>query len=392
MPNFGNKPMRMVLIVLGLNEKSGRDRLSGIFRYINSGVRWRIKLLQDSSDLTPQILATANGVISSMVKTDAAFKLLFDSPVPAALIEFSDEFFPRRARRTVFVNNENEDVGRIGAQHLLSLGSFRAFSFVPDQMNKAWSRYREKAFCRMIKEKKQDYIPFCPACGLNGADDGRLLAKWLKDLPKPAAVMAANDFRALQIQDACRVAQLRIPEEVALLGVDNDELLCELSNPTLSSIQPDHEEEGFQAALELDRILRSHKSSPFKSIRCAVKQIVERESTVPVAPAAHLVREALVFINQYACQGISAADVVKHLGVSHRLADLRFRQYQGETMAGAIQNRRLEEVKRQLSSTALPIRKIAALAGFKNENYLAHLFTSRFGLSPCAWRKTQCAS
>ena len=134
-------------------------------------------------------------------------------------------------------------------------------------------------------------------------------------------------------------------------------------------------------------IIRSPSGSSSISTPIALKQpIVERQSAKPVTPATRLVEQATAFIRRNALKGIGAMDVVNHLGVSRRLADVRFRQFTGQSILAAILKVRLDEVKRRLRDTNTPIAKIAAACGFRGENYAKKLFKSRFGVSMSVWR------
>ena len=200
------------------------------------------------------------------------------------------------------------------------------------------------------------------------------LADWLAALPKPAAVMLAGDYHAPDLPVACAMAALTIPFDVAVLGVDNDPALCEAIAPPLSSIELPFEEEGFEAARTLDKMMREKKPSlrP-RLVRFPPKRVLERASTSFVPPGSHLVDRAEAFI-------------AAHLGVSPALLALRFRQRTHTTVREAIIRARLKEVEKLLSSTQQPVARIARSCGFSTANRLTHLFTARYGLSPRAWR------
>jgi LacI family transcriptional regulator len=192
--------------------------------------------------------------------------------------------------------------------------------------------------------------------------------------------MAAYDTRALNILEACKNEGFAIPEQICILGVDNDRLLCESAKPTLSSVAPDHIGEGRIAADALNHLLR-HASRRPKSVLCSAKTVIERESTSPVSPARSLIQRALAYIDAHTTEEIKVADVIRHLGVSRSLVELRFRQYHTTTLAEAIRERRLEEVKRRLVKTRSPIQTISYECGFNNINHLKNIFRRRFGLS-----------
>ena len=201
--------------------------------------------------------------------------------------------------------------------------------------------------------------------------------------------MAATDYIAMQVLEACRAAKISIPEQIAIVGVDNDELLCNATRPTLSSIQPDHEGLGYFGAQILDCMMSGRKLQ--KNIPSHVKclKVIMRDSTRIVPPAGYMVREALAFIRANAARGISVNDIVNHIGVSRRLLYLRFKQMTGKAIHETILETRLENVKRKLTQTTEPLSQIAAECGIGSANRLSHLFHERFGIYPSRLRQQQ---
>lgn len=259
------------------------------------------------------------------------------------------------------------------------LGETRSMSRPSRHASRAWSRTRAEAF-RAAMEREG--IPF----HLAPNEETQTLADWLVSLPKPLAVMAAYDTRAVQVLEACRAARLSVPAQVMVIGVDNDNFYCDYTNPTLSSVEPDFEREGYRAAKELDSLMRSRVPRTARMILHSPVRVFERESTAMIPPAATLVKNALTFIKDNATKGITVNDVVRSLHVSRRLADLRFHQMQGETINACIVRHRLERAEQLLKSGNLPIVKIAALAGFRDAKYLMRIFRQRHGVNMSAWR------
>ena len=180
-----------------------------------------------------------------------------------------------------------------------------------------------------------------------------------------------------------------IPGKIALLGVDNDELLCNSTHPRLSSIRPDHYAEGAVAQRELEALMRARKPRPAKSLLCGRMEIVVRESTAPITPAARLMTHALEFIKRQAIHGIGPDDVADHLGISRRLLDLRFHELHSMSVARSILDVKLDAVKRLLAETDEYIVVISRKCGFPNPNHLKNVFAAKFGISMRDWRR-QC--
>jgi LacI family transcriptional regulator len=269
----------------------------------------------------------------------------------------------------------------MGAHYLLSIGRHRTYGFVPTVSRQYWSQARLDGFSSTLRENGIEPVVFrtdAPA-GTKADLDG--LQAWLKCLPKPAAVMAAWDTRATQVVEMANEAKIAIPSQLAVIGVDNDELLDESTVPPLTSIRPDHEKLGFVAARELERLMNGRSAKPYVAFLSRPKELVERESAIATAPAAYLLERANRFIAKNATKGISARDVADYLGVSRRLADLRFQQFNGETINETIIRHRLDAVKKMLATTNRPIKTVSIACGYTGLAYLKTLFKRRFGLT-----------
>ena len=384
------KRIQNVAVVLRLAGASGRDLLSGISRYARDNCHWRMTVV-NGPDQTPEALFRElssdrfDGVISSESETDEEVLRLASIGKPVVIIGWHGDISRQLPPTAAIVRNDDEDVGRLGARYLRSLGRFRSFGFVRSEPRTYWSLLREKGFRAELSRNGTK-----PALLKTSAShDNTELVSWLKSLPRPAAVMAAYDELAVRILDACREASIEVPRQMAVLGVDNDALLCDFSTPPLSSVYPNHLREGEMAAAELERLLsapRRRNRTDGQTI-CREKSIVERESTATLTPAAHLVEEALRFISRNANRPIDVSDVVNHLHVSRRLADLRFNEFGGGSIADAIRKARLELVATRLRETDLPIGSIAAACGFDNLQHLANLFRREYGMTMSAYRQ-----
>ena len=199
--------------------------------------------------------------------------------------------------------------------------------------------------------------------------------------------MVATDYMAVQVIEACRAAKISIPEQIAVIGVDNDELLCNASRPTLTSIKPDHEGLGRFGARILDCMMAGRKVP--KSIPTHLKSlgVVERDSTRTVPPAGYIMHEALAYIRSNATKGISASDVFRHVGYSRTLVEQTFKNIMATSVQKQIAETRIEEAKRLLSSSSLPVKEIAARTGFSTLEYLSRAFAAATGRSPSDWRE-----
>jgi LacI family transcriptional regulator len=212
------------------------------------------------------------------------------------------------------------------------------------------------------------------------------LKKWLQSLPKPVAVLACDDDRGREVLEACQDASLAVPEDVAVLGVDNDELLCEISDPPLSSIALDTQRGGYEAAAALDRLMAGQ---PVSNRRILVEptRVVSRRSTDVFALQDRPIAMAVRFINDHVRHSIGVIDVMRYVGLSRRTLEVRFRKVMGRSVLEEITRSRLERARHLLLETDLPIQAVAESVGLKDANYLARVFHRETGMSPTAFRR-----
>ena len=372
---------------LRLSYASARDILYGISKYARAHAHWNLRLLpfsgEDSGQTFP-LPQEADGIITSEpLAADAT-----TSSIPLVVIGTRETWLGRRMKNLAFVRNDDVSIGRFGADFLKSLGKFRSFGFVPTNDPYYCSILRSEGFQSELKKGKGIDIRQYSATGLKDGseEDIEALGEWLAALPKPTAVMAVHDLRATHVLEAANMRKIKVPEQMAIIGVDNDELLCDFTSPQLTSIYPDHVKEGELAATTLQSMLEKNALRHTRTFRSNAKIIVERESTHHLSPATHLAEEAMSFIRRNALKGINAADVTRHLRVSRRLCDLRFRACHGETVLEAILRIRFAELKRRLVSSNTSIGKIVTACGFSCECHAKRLFKKRFGMTMREWR------
>ena len=386
------KRIRKVAIVLRMSGSAGRDILSGVFHFTRMHPNWHTRLFQMPSEFSPDAFLAESavgldGIIASEPGPDETAALVRDSGVPVSFIGDPGPVLSARRSGIAFTRNDDDQIGRIGARYLVSLGAHRAYGFVPTTSRQYWSDSRERGFTEELKLRKAEPVVFRSPGAAGSREDLAALKEWLAALPKPAAVMTAWDTRATQVLNLCQEARIKVPRHISVLGVDNDELLDESCVPPLTSILPDHEKLGYAAARALERLMaeRVHKESRPFLIRPV--KVVERESAIASTPTSHLLSSALEFIRKNAVKGIRVDDVAKALGISRRLADLRFQQFSGETINEAITRQKLDAVKKLLATTDRPIKVISEACGYTDLAYLKTLFKRRFGCTMRDWRR-----
>jgi LacI family transcriptional regulator len=219
-----------------------------------------------------------------------------------------------------------------------------------------------------------------------GLTDENDLGRWLTGLPQPVGVMACNDIRGQQVLNACRERGLTVPGQVAVVGVDNDEVLCELADPPLTSVEPDTRRIGYEAAALLARLMRGRALAPGK-VWLAPRGLVARRSTDCLAVDDPAVVAAARFIRAHACEGIRVAEVLQAVPCSRRNLELRFARWLGHSLQDEIIRVRLQRARELLAETELKLGAIAQETGFKHAEYLVVMFKDRTGTTPAAWRE-----
>lgn len=376
--------IRKVAVAVKLSDASWRDFLSGFFDYAKRETHWDIRVVQSVEELE-RALPGCQGIVTGLKPSPHIAASCARNPIP--IVAVGAEWNLKCGDCAIaYIRNDNKDIGRYCANHFLKLGKFAAAGFVPSDDGGDWSAARQRGFLEGFHDVEKSIFRSTAESGSD--EDIAALTGWLLSLPKPAAIMAAWDMRAVHVLSACRLARLNVPKQVAVIGVDNDPLLCDFTIPPLTSVAPDHTLEGHIAAETIDRMMRRRNGSKVRRILNTAKKMVERESAMPISPVTALIARAQAFIDAHAAENIKTEDVVAALGVSRSLLDLRFREFRGETLAYAIIVRRLDEVKRLLGKTNLSIRAITSRCGFTNPNHLKNLFRRHFGVSMRIWRST----
>jgi LacI family transcriptional regulator len=287
------------------------------------------------------------------------------------------------------IRPDNKAIGRLGAEHFLERG-FRHFAFCGFG-SECWSCERREGFADALRRARHS----CEVLDVNypgvitpgwNAKQTAVLAKWLRSLPKPSGVMACVDVRAFQVLHAAQHAELLVPEEIALLGVNNDMMRCELSYPPLSSVALNAHRSGYYAAELLDRMLRGEDVGVVDE-RIEPLGVVTRLSTEILAVPDKHVAAALSFIRMHAASGITVDDVVKHAAASRSQLEKKFRQFIARSPQAEIRRVQMARVKELLVETDLPLKTVAGMTGFDHDEYMSVVFKRLTGESPGHFRK-----
>ncbi len=373
-----------VALLIETSNRYARDLLHGIQDWVGAHERWSIRLAPPGrpTSVTEWLKGWRGDGIIARVDSKRIAEALQRTRLP--VVDVSAERpvseFPR-------ISINNAAVARLAADHLLAK-RFPNYAFCGDARF-LWSRERGAAFRRMLSERGAPCVEY-PGAPVRshaaGETDFKFLVRWLKRLPKPIAIFACYDRRAHEVIEACHQAGLGVPNEVAVLGVDDDELICEFSDPPLSSVLPNARRTGYEAAALLARLMAGDVTGPAVPPDIDPVRVVERRSTEADAVADRHVVTALRYIREHACDGIDVSDVLRTVAVSRTLLERKFAGLVGCSPHALIKRRQLERVCQLLAESDLPIARVADVTGFDSASYLSAVFRREVGETPRAYR------
>jgi LacI family transcriptional regulator len=376
--NSADSKFRVALVV-DFSERFDRSVLDGISSFVRQSNNWRIYVPHDPQHRVSMLRNwNGDGIIAN-----------FDDPEVMAMVRKKrvvavgyggGEGYT--SKRIHYMTTDNARIGELGATHLMQRGlthfGYCGMSLV--RRNQPWSEERGEAFRAMVESNGFTCNMFRATRTVenNWKQLLRAMCDWLQDLPRPCGVMAAYDLHALHLLEACRELRLRVPDEIAVLGVDNDEQACELSAPPLSSIEQGGERLGAEAAQLLHQLMSGAPLAPRAETTIPPVGIISRQSTDVLAIEDQDVALAIRYIRNSACDGIQVGDVMKLVHVSRVSFENRFKTVVGHTMHVEIKRVQLDKVRELLRTTDLSIRQIAERTGFEYPQYLSNLFQKTF--------------
>ena len=378
--------MRKVLIIIDTSRLTGRDLLRGAERYISTHTQW------DVYTLDPNYLS---GDISKEIKRldlnqfDGLFICYTENISPFLKIKKPKIFHytPREIiPDTSLIVTSSNKIASQAADYFTSLG-FTNYAYCGFK-NFIWSDLRFSSYCENLGKYGFDNIITYINVPTSDKDaDQKKMIIWLQKLPKPVCIFACNDDRAIYILKACKAANIKVPEEIAILGVDNDDLVCNLSSPPLSSIALDFKNAGFKAAEHLDQLMTSNV--PNAIIEVDPIEVKTRKSTDIFAVDDVDLINAMIFIRNNYLKPIHVADVVKETSICRRELEYRFKHEFKKTVQDEISRLRVEYIKKKLTNSRDPIYKIASALEFTDPEHFSRYFKNITGISPSEYRQTQ---
>ena len=389
------KKIRKILLLVEKSRAAGSQFIKGFSRYANIYGPWQIY------SLPPLYLTKSTIHLSRQTYINwlAQIKKLYLDAVVLRDIYSYDDFQKMGIPILVFreivkqipkahsLSTDSRKISSLASKYFLARGyknfMFCGFSGIP------WSEERNEYFIREIEKEGLKVHSF------NFSEYNRTiffdkelnkLSELIKSLPKPLAVFSCNDDCSQKVLEACRNANSRIPEDAAILGVDNDELICNLANPSLSSIVLNFEKAGFEAAEILDLALNG-KLKKFKKIVVEPTEIATRASTDIIAIDSSDVKEAIKFIRTHSDQNITVSDVISATSVSRRVLEKLFAKELNISIHSLIKQARVSMICKMLTETNMTIKEIAYKLNFTDTNHISRYFKSEKGITLTDYRR-----
>jgi LacI family transcriptional regulator len=361
----------------------GRRMLRGIAAYAaNADWILRFEPWRTLDRSAVEGYADCDGIITLPLEPELA-RVITDSGAAVVCLSSACEFL-----RAPLVRTDAEAIGRLGAEHLLEQG-FRRLAFCGDR-SVEMSHRRAEAFIATANTAGAGVVVFESSAELRRdwhfpAFEQEVM-QWLATLPRPIGIMAASDSAGRHVLEACRRLEIPVPQSAAVVGVDNDELLCLLSNPPLSSIDHGTFQMGYRAAEMLGQMLQGHPP-PDQPITVPPVELVVRQSTDVIAVEDADVAVALQFIRRNACNGIGVDEVLREVTVSRRKLEQSFRKFVGRSIHEELTRVRVARAKQLLLHSDLDMQAIARRSGFSYSPHLSRVFRKVTGQSPRQFRR-----
>lgn len=365
--------------------------MEGVAAYLHAnGYCWSIFIEENAlhDQRLPELRTwKGDGIIADFDGPKVARQILRSG---IAAVGFGSGFgWYKPSSRIPYFYSDNQAVARLVADHLLERG-FRHFAYYGYRKGPitGFSAARAEAFERRVRlagcRLRVHLGPYTDHRRWESLQ--QQLRDWLESLPKPIGLMAANDKAARHVLEACRASGIRVPEEIAVVGVDNDEMLCQLCNPPLSSVEQGARRLGYQAASLLERMMSGRRRSARRGYVVPPEGIVVRRSSEVIAVDDPGVRAALRFIRERACRPMGVADVAAAVGWSRSKLERHFQRVLRRTIHDEIRRVRLQEVRRLVGSTDEPLKNIAAQCGFRTVQHMTGVFRQFVGVTPAVYR------
>lgn len=385
-PSFPAMPSpHHIALLFNANKVYDRQIISGIGQYLKSTrVEWDLFMEEDFRYSMPGIQHwRGDGVIADFDDPMVA-ETLSDMPIPVVAVGSSYADEAEYPPHTPYVATDNEKLVRLAYDHLVEQGLQRfAFYSLPPAPGNRWAQERENAFCRITHADRLEGQVYrgSPTSAGGWGHAQRDLAEWVRGLPKPIGIIAVTDARARQLLQACVLANVPVPEQVAVTGIDNDPIAQLLTRVTLTSVTQGAKNMGYAAAQLLHQMLHGPVAADTRII-VPPEGINVQASSMHQPTQSPDVMRALHYIRQYACLGIKVGQVADYVGVSRGLLQERFKRERKQTVHRAILSRKLETASGMLADSSIPLADVAVRSGFTSIQYMYTVFRREFDCTP----------
>lgn len=354
----------------------GRSVLRGVMHYANLRNDWEFVMPPTYSNSAQPIEKMGVQGVISMLHTVSVVQRLRRAKIPFVNMArtLSTELLAKHRVPTVLP--DDRAIGQKALKYFWDR-HFRSFGYYGHPTG-VWSRIRGDAFVAACQEAGGE------VSAAYGVDE--VPGEWVASLPRPCAILACNDRYAWYVIDACRENGIKVPEEMIVLGVDNDPLLDEMCRPTISSVDLAAEQIGFEAARMMDQLLTNQPLAK-SLIEIPPGEIITRNSTDSLSIDDELVAEAAGYIRQHAAEPIRVQDVLRELAIGRRNLERRFKKVLGRSLLDEIHQAHLERAKRLLRETNLDMPHVAEQSGFTSHVRFSTLFRDRLNSTPTAYRR-----
>ncbi len=378
---MNRKPPKVALLIETSNEYA-RGVIKGIHEYIKKHTRWTVYLGEYSrGEPKPEWLLSWEGDgIIARIENQGIADLIEKCGLPVVDISAAN-LIPG----IPWVETDDRAISLMAIDHLIECG-FKNFGFV--EVNFNWSKWRGESFAEVLRQR--DFQCHClhlsRKSNLTWEEEQKEIEAWLKEIPKPIGIFASYDLMGRQIIESCHRLGFMVPEEIAVLGVDDDPFICELCSPTLSSIIPNTQKTGYIAASLLEKLISNKKIEKLE-YRIKPIGIKNRRSTDTIAIENRYISKAIHYIYENAQSGvINIKDILAFLPMSRRVFERTFENIVGRTPYKEMQRVRVNRIKELLHDTDLTLMDIAERAGFEHVSYMSYLFKRETGITPVQYR------
>jgi LacI family transcriptional regulator len=381
-----NRPFQVALLI-ETSRGFGRGVIEGIVQYVREHGPWSVQFEERGlEDRPPQWLQgwRGDGIIARTATSELA-RAIRNTGVPTVELLTT-------GRANADVECDHNAVGRLATEHFLDRG-LRQFGFFAFG-EAAWIRMRRDGFIRAVTSHGYQCLQYRPSNPRQVAlphwcqKQHVLVAQWLRSLPQPLGIFCASDVYAMWLLESCRGCKIAVPEQIAVLGVDNDSVICGVTNPSLSSVDLDSRRIGYEATALLHRRM-TRRTLHAKPIWLPPSHIVARQSTDILAVNDVDVALAIRFIRENALRGIQVPSVAEAVGLSRRALERRFQRCLGRSPKAEILRMQIENAKILLIRSELSIEAIVQRCGFSSFKYFGQVFRREVGVTPSSFRKTR---